>query len=280
MATPHFVVVITTHGTLRYAQRCVESIRSQLGVHDVDFVYLDDASGYDDAELEELRGLVEERGGTFMASSRRLYQLGALTEVIGRVGTPQSVICLLDGDDYLLPHALATLSSAYADPDVAMTYGSTLIHASLYQDHQCDYFSQRRKLNTPYPPEVWQDRTFRQDGLRCFHLRTFRRWLWDRLDLAAMRHDDGRVFQTSGDGACLFPMLEMLADPRHVRVLDEPIYVYRLHGGNVHQSNRVNLVSDASFIRDLPPYAPLDRELLGQLLAGGSADAGAARRAG
>lgn len=269
MNSPHFVIAVTARRALRFAERCLESVRWQVGSYKIDLVYRDDASGYSANELKRLRDLVEGAGGTLIVGSERLFQIGSLDSVIRHVGTPQSVICELDGDDYLLPHAIRTVAEAYADPNVAATYGNVLVDFRPFQDLQ--YFGRDKCCtNTIYPEEVWSSGTFRRDEFRCFHLRTFRRWLWDRIDPAHFRRPDGSFFRGSGDSAFMFPILEMLADPRHVRFIDEPIYVYRLHDQNVWRVDKPSQANDFAYIRgELQPYAPLDRELLKTLLAAG-----------
>lgn len=268
MKSIHFVVVVTAHRALHFAERCLESVKWQVGKHNIDLVYRDDASGYNRDELAYLHHLVEDAGGQLVCSVERKYQIGSLDSIIRQVGTAQSVICELDGDDYLLPHALRTIANAYADPDVAATYGNTLVDFRPFQDLQ--YFGRDKCFtNTIYPEEVWRDCSFRRDEFRCFHLRTFCRWLWDRIDPAHFRRPDGSYFRGSGDSAFMYPILEMLADSRHVRFIDEPVYVYRLHDRNVWRVDKPSQASDFAYIRErLRPYSPLDRELLTDLLAG------------
>lgn len=238
----------------------------QVGDYHIDFVYRDDASGYSPRELAYLSDLVMEAQGTFVAGKERLFQIGSLDSLIRNAGSSHSIICELDGDDYLLPHAIRTVADAYADSDVALTYGNTLVDFRPYQDMQ--YFGRDKYCtNTPYPLEIWQRRSFRKDEFRCFHLRTFRRWLWDRIDPRHFRRVDGSFFQGSGDSAFMYPMLEMLGDPRHIRFIDEPIYVYRLHDNNVWRVDKPSQANDFAYIRDvLSPYPMIDREALNPLL--------------
>jgi hypothetical protein len=66
----------------------------------------------------------------------------------------------------------------------------------------------------------------------------------------------------------MFPMLELLADPRHARFIDDPIYVYRLHDGQVHHLDKAGQHEGLEALRfEMLPYAPLDRVLLARSLA-------------
>jgi len=149
-----------------------------------------------------------------------------------------------------------------------MTYGSVLVDFRPFQDPQESYFGpDKRTVNTSYPPEVWERCAFRDDGFRCFHLRTFRRWLWDRIDPADLRRADGGWYRGSGDSAFVYPMLELLGRPEHVRFVEDPIYVYRLHDGNVHRTDKASQHADLDAIRNQARrYRPLPRAELATLL--------------
>ena len=266
MVPLHFAIVIAAHCALHFAERCIESVLWQVGDYQIDLFYRDDASGYSEDDLLYLRKLVETAGGTFIDGKGRQYQIGSLDTMMRQIDDPQTIVCELDGDDYLLPHALRVVSEAYSDPLVALTYGNTLVDFRPYQDWH--YFGRDKcYTNTSFPQEVWRQGSFRQDEFRCFHLRTFRRWLWDRIDPQHFRRADGSFFRGSGDSAFMYPMIEMLAEPQHVRFIEEPIYVYRLHENNVWRTDKPSQANDFAYIRSLRPYSPIDRVILQRLLS-------------
>lgn len=268
---PDFVFVITGRRALPYAKTCIGSIQSQLGGFSTAVIYVDDSSGYTEEEVKELKNLLKPVNGELLLLFARHYQIGSLSKGIPLIQSPQSVVCLVDGDDYLLPHALQTLAEAYVNPDVVMTYGNVLIDFRPYQDIQPRYFFDKAFVNTEYSPEVWKNRTFREDGFRCFHLRTFRRWLWDYLDPHDFLRPSGEFFHASGDSAFVFPMLEMLDDPKHVTFIDTPLYVYRLYEGNVHTYDKKSQSDDLEHLRfHMKKYPPLDRVLLQEYLCAAS----------
>ncbi len=206
--------------------------------------------------------------GKLVCLTERHYQIGALSKAIPLIACPDDIVCLVDGDDYLLPHALQTVDQAYQDPNVATTYGNVLIDFRPYQDTQENYFYDKKTVNTTYHPDVWKNRSFREDGFRCFHLRTFRRWLWDYIDPKGFRRPNGDFIRASGDSAYMFPILELLADPKHVAFIDTPLYVYRLHEGNVHNHDKKSQSDDLDLLRfKMGKYSPLDRDILRQHLA-------------
>lgn len=264
-----FVFVITAHRSLSLAKMCIESIEAQLSSHPMSAIYVDDASNYTSTEIEQLRAMLKTINGELVLLKTRHYQIGSLSKAIPRIQDRDAIVCLIDGDDYLLSHALQTVASAYCNPNIVMTYGNVLLDFRPYQDTQHHYFSDKYFVNTEYPSTVWESGSFREDGFRCFHLRTFKRWLWDYIDPKGFLRPDGDFFHASGDSAYIFPMLELLRDPKHVAFIDTPLYVYRLYENNVHNYDKKSQTDDLEFIRfNLMKYLPLDRQILRQKCAG------------
>lgn len=264
-----FVCVITSHRSLPLAKMCIESIQAQLSFQPASVIYVDDASNYSPSEIQKLQELLKGVHGKLILNKTRNYQIGSLSKAVPMIEDPDSIVCLVDGDDYLLPHALQRVAEAYSDPNIVMTYGNVLLDFRPYQDTQQNYFYDKRSVNTEYPASVWEQRTFREDGFRCFHLKTFKRWLWDYLDPKGFLRPDGDFFHASGDSAFIFPMLELLGAPKHVAFIDTPLYVYRLYEGNVHNHDKKSQTDDLEYIRfNLKKYPALDKEVLKQKCVG------------
>lgn len=258
-----FIFVITGRCALPFAKRCIESIQAQLGNFPCSALYVDDASDYSKTEILHLQKMLKAINGKLISLNTRHYQIGALSKALPMIQSPNSIVCLVDGDDYLLSHAVQTVATAYANPNIAMTYGNVLMDFRPYQDTQQKYFADKAFVNTEYSPAVWKSRSFREDGFRCFHLRTFRRWLWDYINPQDFLRSNGDYFHASGDSAFVFPMLELLSDPRHIEFIDTPLYVYRLHEGNVHNHDKKSQSDDLEYLRFKKiKYPPLDRKLL------------------
>ncbi|MBS0616192.1 MAG: glycosyltransferase [Verrucomicrobia bacterium] len=258
-----FVFVVTGRQAIALAEECLGSIQAQLGEFSPSVIYVDDASGYGKEELGFIENLLRPVNGRLVCLKERHYQIGSLSKAVPLVSSPNSIVCLVDADDYLLPHALKELAKAYANSNVAMTYGNVLIDFRPYQDVQQEYFYDKGTVNTEYSLEVWKNRTFREDGFRCFHLRTFRRWLWDYLDPRGFLRPSGEFIKASGDSAFVYPMLEMLGDPKHVAFIEKPLYVYRLHAGNVHNHDKKSQSDDLDYLRfQMKKYPLLDRNVL------------------
>lgn len=259
-----FVFLITGRKALPFAKRCIDSILGQQKEFSFDWLYVDDASEYSRTEKEFLLSLME---GKVLFLGKRHYQVGAIHQGIQKIEDPYSIICLIDGDDYLLGDALNYIAKVYENPDIAMTYGNVLLDFRPYQDPMSHYFFDKKTVNTEYSDMIWRTQSFREDGFRCFHLRTFRRWLWDYIDPKGFCRRDGTPIRASGDSAFVYPMLELLGDKKHVMFIDTPLYVYRLHMGNVHNHDKKSQTEDLEYIRfELSPYSPINRlKLQGRL---------------
>ena len=258
-----FQIVISGRKALPFANDCITSIKAQQSFYPYSVIYVDDDSQYSEEEKEELKRLVKSVNGKVKFLTSRHYQVNALAKGVSTVKNKNAIICFLDGDDYLLPFALETLSQHYKNPDTIMTYGNALVDFRPYQNQQSVYFSDKSTVNTRYSEAVWKKRSFRQDGFRCFHLKTFRKWLWDYINPKDFLRESGEKIRASGDSAYIYPMLEMLADPKHVVFIEKPLYVYRLHDHNVHNHDKKSQREDLDFLRfRKTPYAPLDREII------------------
>lgn len=262
----HFSFLITGRQSIQFAKRCIYSILGQNGNFSYDWLYVDDASRYSTHDRKALMQLMQ---GRVLFLEKRHFQIRAIAKGISQIDHPNAIVCLIDGDDYLLGDALFHLAQAYQNPNIAMTYGNVLVDFRPYQDLQSAYFLDKQRVNTEYSEQIWRNLSFRQDGFRCFHLRTFRRWLWDFIDPAVFNRPNGDPIRASGDSAFVFPMLELLGEKKHVVFIETPIYVYRLHPGNVHCHDKKSQFEDLEFIRFFQkPFQPLDRALLKSYLDG------------
>jgi glycosyltransferase involved in cell wall biosynthesis len=128
---------------------------------------------------------------------------------------PDDVVVILDGDDFLEPHALATIVTVYEDPQVWLAYGqyqawpenTGQVPASLYPDH------------------VLANRSFRHCEIHFNHPLTFRRKLWDGIEDGDLRDDDGSYFTGGADFILMVPLMEMAGGHR-IRFMEDVIYNY------------------------------------------------------
>lgn len=134
------------------------------------------------------------------------------------------VICILDGDDFLLrPDSIDIINSLYKE-GALLTYGQymwpngSIGHCQPYNTHT---FS---KLRT--------------GGYLASHLRTFKYKLYKEIinqdpNLNCYKDINGNFYKTCYDIAIMTPLMEM-AGLDNIRFNSIPIYYYRLHPNNDH----------------------------------------------
>lgn len=204
--------VIVNCTTTKYIGPCLESLRAQLKRTWRAFVTLDpcvdghwgravDACG-DDGRIQ------------VVSNTERRYSLRNQIDAIARSGDdPEDVIVSLDGDDWFTRNdALGLIAKAY-ESGAWMTYGS--------------WFSppggESGTGNWPAYPEGLTD--FRHHRWLATAVRTWKRWLWEKIDDSSLRDDEGEYFRIAEDRAIMYPLLEMCGTER-ARHIAEPIMFY------------------------------------------------------
>jgi glycosyltransferase involved in cell wall biosynthesis len=198
---------------------------------------------------------------TLIRNSRRLYAMANVVNAIARsgggdaggpaggdAGAPSDdIIVILDGDDWFATNrALEIIARTYDTTGCWMTYGS--------------WISNARPNHGRWPAYPDGTRDFRRAEWLGTAVRTFRRWLWDRIDDRDLRDDDGRYFRVVEDQAYMLPMLEM-STTRRARHIAEVLMVYNRANpqcvGNVMLDE---MRRAAAAVRARPPYEPLDSQ--------------------
>lgn len=177
----------------------------------------------------------------------RRYPMANVISAINRSGAaPDDAIVILDGDDWLIDeHALARIAGLHAQDDVWMTYGS--------------WISNRPANPGRWPPYPDGTTDFRGAPWLGTAIRTWKKWLWDRIDEADMLDQDGHYFRVTEDLACMFPLLEM-STTAHARHIPEPLMLYNRYS---HHDDGDAMcregIRNAEFLRARRPYAPLGK---------------------
>ncbi len=185
-------------------RRCFDSLVAQKGV-DWGAVVVDDAStnGFGDYARVLLADYAQR-----VTLVRNDYRRGGLyntwNAVVNFCADPESVIITLDADDALIgEHVLERVWAEYQD-GADVTVGSML----------------RLDKEAFYPPNFDNPRWW--DSNVWQHLRTFRKRLFDAIDVADLKVD-GEWIDIAADWAFMVPIVEMASSPRHI---EEPLYLY------------------------------------------------------
>jgi SAM-dependent methyltransferase len=154
---------------------------------------------------------------------------------------PDVVVVQLDGDDWLAhDQVLERVACLYEDTDVWLTYGSLAMSDGTY----------RTDINAPY--DAGED--VRVAPWRCSHLKTFRAGLFQRIDPADMKLEDGAWTGRAVDHATMFPMVEMAGWDR-TRWVKEVLYTYG--GSGTDPSGGGPTMEAAAFFRSKRRYPRL-----------------------
>jgi glycosyltransferase involved in cell wall biosynthesis len=183
-------------------------------------------------------------------NSQRLFAMENLIRAIDRsAAAPEDVIVVLDGDDWFAtPHALRTIEATYARHQCWLTYGSWISDPPDLEGHRAGRW--------PAYPDDTSD--FRKAEWLATAVRTWKKWLWDRIDDRDFRDEQGRYFRVSEDQAVMCPMLEMcgVARAKHIA---EVLMVYNRNSPHaVGLTRREEMFKNARYIRTRPPYPRLE----------------------
>ena len=216
-------------------RQCFESLVAQ----DLDIwgaIVVDDASTNGFGDYAEMLAADYAEKVTLVRNKTRQGSLYNLWNAVTRFCTdPETVILTLDADDALAGrHVLSRVRAEYDDA-ADLTAGSML-----RLDKEVDYpvdFKEPRSWDS----NVWQ------------HLRTFKKYLFDAIDVEDLKLD-GEWIDLANDWAFMAPMAEMARSPRHI---PEPLYIYE----PAEAKRRDRRHRDAAIARILakPKYAKLRR---------------------
>lgn len=141
---------------------------------------------------------------------------------LGSKDDPESVLVVVDGDDFLFcEFSLEQVHQYYQNSNILMSYGS-FIH----------WPTGETSFSRNFPEEVILNRDYRKYPFISSHLRTFKSKLWNGIKDEDLRDVDGEYFKVACDVATMIPMLEMAGD--RFKYIQNVLYVY----------NRWNPISD------------------------------------
>ncbi len=252
----HVGVVTPVWECEQWIKRSLESIQNQTYRH-FRCVVVDDNSS--DRSYEIARETVgdDERFIVIKNSERRFVLANTLMATQKAADSPEDVIVIVDGDDWLKhDRVFEKIAQIYTDPDVWLTYGNSEL---LNRPRRARLLGRQVKGTEPYPQPVLDTNLFRYHTFLASHLRTYRKFLWDKVRDEDLRDTDGEYFWAAGDAAAGFPMLEM-ATAKHIRYIDEVLYVY--NNNHANSDNRPELRNRKLKVKleiaSRPRYSPLD----------------------
>jgi len=212
MPTPQFVIITTAYNNKAWLERMLHSVLNQKSSN-WRLIYIDDASNDGSVELARKRLETEGTRVRLVTNHSRIGLLANLNRAVSTCADDE-VIVSVDGDDWLIgEHVIETLTEIYKDPDVWLTYGS----------YQNDSDGSRGMYSRELPRVIVEKNLFRKYPWASSHLKTFKTWLFRRINPEDLRID-GEYFRVTTDHAMMYPMLEMSG--LHSRYIEKILYVY------------------------------------------------------
>lgn len=237
-----FKIIVPFYNVEDWIGKCVKSIQLQT-YSDFECLLIDDIST--DNSVDVVNKLIKDDSRfRLIKNTEKKFALRNIYEAIKASGSdPEDIIVTLDGDDWFATKkALETLNEVYHEYSCFMTYGSYVEYPSMTKGKFC------RQI----PAKIVQDNSYRQHQWLSSHLRTFKRHLWNSIELKDLKKDD-EFFRMTWDMAFMFPMLEM-AGPLAIHI-EKMLYSYnRQNPLNDDKVNHKLQLQTESHIRSKSKY--------------------------
>lgn len=209
MKNNKFKIILNTRNNSEYIEKSLLSLKTQLYTN-FECVVIDDFS--DDNSVDIIKNTIgDDFRFKLIFNSYRKYSLE--NRIIGTnliCNDDEDIIVILDGDDWFMHNrVLEYLNYVYQNEDVWMTYGQ---HRFATGDHGVSrYFDSSfiRVYN-----DLWN----------ISHLRSYKYWLFKRIDLNDCKQSDGEYFKSAEDVVVLYPLAEMSGE--HLYFLPKITYMY------------------------------------------------------
>ena len=244
--TPWLTIVVNCGPSESYIEQCLDSVRSQTFQDWEAYVTVD--ACHDRTYARGVRARARDRRIHIRRNKQRMYSMANLIQAVRRSrAKPHDVIAMLDGDDWFAhDDALRTIADTYARHDCWMTYGSWVSNVA--------GATAPRGLWPAYPEHTTD---FRRARWLATAVRTWKKWLWDRIDDSDLRDATGNYYRASEDQAVMLPLLEMstVAKARHIA---DPIMVYNQlnpHASCFYMAGEMQ--RNAVHLANRTPYRPL-----------------------
>ena len=213
-------ILTTSYNAKKYIWRTIQSLQAQSN-KDWHCYITDDMSTDGTPEFVESQIKGDDRF-TLIRNTEKMYQPGNYWQILQLEEIDDDDICVtVDGDDWFpVVQVLERIDNYYQDPNIWMTCGQFLQWRGLDSNGK-DLYS---KGFTSKPDSFENLRT---KPWRSSHLRTFKAWLFRKIDKQDLIAPNGNFWEVTGDLAFMYPMLEMSGIKRTLYVEDIN-YIYNV----------------------------------------------------
>jgi glycosyltransferase involved in cell wall biosynthesis len=210
-----FVIIIPSYNNLEWVEYNLASVLNQTYTN-YEVVYIDDAST--DGTYDKVVDIIKELPNWTII--RNLENKGATYNYFHNLNNyikdPAEIVIHLDGDDWLYDETvLEKLNTFYNEKDCWMTYGGFIVWNGLEEESTLPY-----PQSTLYPEFIHNHKLYRQDLWRASHLRTYRAYLLQAINLDDLKSlEDGKYYWHASDLAFQYPCMEMCPKDK-IQVVD------------------------------------------------------------
>lgn len=243
-----FVVVITSYNNEKYCEKNLETIVTQELESPFEVIFINDCST--DKTLQLVNNYINEHDikPPVKIIDNKIRVGYSLENVYNTVHQcpDHKIIIQVDGDDYLVPGALARVEKEYKDKNTWLTYGQFRF-----------YPSETIGFCTKFPQWVIQQNAFRKYFWITTHLKTYKAKLFKKIKKEDLLYK-GQFYSMAADMAMMFPMLEM-ASKGHIRFIPDVTYLYN-HTNPIsnHNKDRNLQFKLETSVRSKKPYTALE----------------------
>ncbi len=243
VASPHMKIIVNCGPCEAFIGTCLASLKSQSHRNWKALVTVDPCG--DETEKAAATARDGDERIAITTNLQRLYAMENTVRAIARSGADdEDVFVVLDGDDWFhTTNALETIAAAYRKHDCWMTYGS--------------WTAGPDGLPGCWPAYPDGGRAFRYLRWLATAVRTWKKWLWDRIDDADLRDEDGSYFRVTEDMAIMFPLLEMCGTERAHHIPTPLMWYNGTHAFTCAKTKRTEAHRNTFVIRNRPQYACL-----------------------
>lgn len=243
-----FKIITTVYNAEKWIKKCIDSVKAQT-YSNYEHVIVDDGST--DKTLEV--ALSETRHDPRFKVIKKDQRMGIMhshlagANIFNESASEEDIFVHLDGDDWLAHEkVLEKVNEVYESTGCWMTYGN--YKTTDGTPSVCAEMNKDLMVRLHIVQGGW-----------CFsHLRTFKKFLWDKVNINSLVDSNGNLFTSAADAAILCPMLEM-ADGK-VEFIDEILYIYnRENPLNEDKDHLHDQIRCALEIAQQQPYKKLRR---------------------
>lgn len=217
-----FKIVIPSYNNEEWVEPNVASILNQTYTN-YDVLYINDASTDNTLSLiKELKNNYNLNNWKIinnLQNKRRGYNVSPYNkDIIEFMENDEDILVFVDGDDWFFNENVLFKLNDYYNKNVPwMTYGGMYV----YPESQ-----PANPQNSPYSDEIHYNNAYRKDWWRASHLRTFKWWLYKKIDDKDLKYSKtNEYYFHAEDLATSYPCLEMCPKEK-IGVVNFPTYAF------------------------------------------------------